>query len=258
MTTPCGMTARSIRSTTEMCGPECAKPGCVSRSAWTRPSRCSFRGAMCACAAAHRHCAEWRRPKRRRPSRHVQPASPKPKAVGWKTSLSDGCPMLVAEHLRCSQRQMERRAKPARRSSRLRYPKTAAQRLHLSRSVHQNQNPQNGHLMARFDWGSGAICFGASPVAAVFGSAPGSATPPEHRIHFKPAPQEALLKQDISTLLGIGHFYFALTRGRSKIVLWTIVLGARHKSGIAGVMYYYLSIHFFVRRGEFLSRGCGC
>jgi hypothetical protein len=65
--------------------------------------------------------------------------------------------------------------------------------------------------MARFDWGLGAVCFGANPVAAVFGSAPGSATPPEHRIHFKPTSQEALLKQDISTLLGIGHFYFALT-----------------------------------------------
>ena len=75
----------------------------------------------------------------------------------------------------------------------------------------KNQNPQNGHLMARFDWGSGAICFGASPVAAVFGSAPGSATSPKHRIHSNPNPQTLPLKQDISTLLGIGHFYFALT-----------------------------------------------
>jgi len=75
----------------------------------------------------------------------------------------------------------------------------------------KNQNPQNGHLMARFDWGSGAICFGASPVAAVFGSAPGSATSPKHRIHSNPNPQTLPLKQVISTLLGIGHFYFALT-----------------------------------------------
>ena len=119
--------------------------------------------------------------------------------------------MLVAEQPRHSQRQMERRAKPARRSSRFMYPKTAARRLHQSRSVQKNQNPQNGHLMARFDWGFGAICFGASPVAAVFGSAPGSATPPEHRIYFNLTPTAALLKQDISTLLGIGHFYFALT-----------------------------------------------
>src|ERR1035441_10749348 len=125
--------------------------------------------------------------------------------------------MLVAEQRRSNQRQIDRRAKPARRSTRLRYPKTAAQRLHQSRSAHKNQNPQNGQLMARFDWGLGAVCFGASPVAAVFGSAPGSATPPEHRIHCKPASQEALLKQDISTLLGIGHFYFALTgAGRER------------------------------------------
>src|SRR5450759_2745070 len=119
--------------------------------------------------------------------------------------------MLVAQQRRSNQRQIDRRAKPARRSTRLRYPKTAAQRLHQSRSVHKNQNPQNGHLMARFDWGLGAVCFGASPVAAVFGSAPGSATPPEHRIHCKPSSQAAPIKQDISTLLGIGHFYFALT-----------------------------------------------
>jgi hypothetical protein len=74
------------------------------------------------------------------------------------------------------------------------YPKAAALELQQSRSAHKNQNPQNWHLMARFDWGLGAVCFGASPVAAVFGSAPGSATSPEHRIHCKPASQEALSK----------------------------------------------------------------
>jgi len=119
--------------------------------------------------------------------------------------------MRAAEGQRRNQRQMERRAKPARRSSRFMYPKTAARRLHQSRCDPKNQNPQNGQLMARFDWGLGAICFGASPVAAVFGSAPGSATSPEHRIHSNPNPRICPSKQDISTLLGIGHFYFALT-----------------------------------------------
>ena len=123
--------------------------------------------------------------------------------------------MLAADSQHRSPRQMERRAKPARRSSRFSYPKTAARELHQSRSAHKNQNPQNGHHRARFDWGLGAVCFGASPVAAVFGSAPGSATPPEHRIHSKPDPLTAPSKQDISTLLGIGHFYFALTRSNS-------------------------------------------
>ena len=119
---------------------------------------------------------------------------------------------MLATERRCpSQRRRERRAKPARRSSRFVYPKTVARGLHQSRPANKNQNPQNGHLMARFDWGLGAVCFGASPVATVFGSAPGSATSPEHRIHSKPSPPSALSKQDISTLLGIGHFYFALT-----------------------------------------------
>jgi hypothetical protein len=119
--------------------------------------------------------------------------------------------MLGAERRHRSQNQVERRAKPARRSSRCIYPKTAARELHQSRSVLKNQNPQNGQHWARFDWGSGAVCFGASSVATVFGSAPGSATPPEHRIYCKPAPPAPPSKQDISTLPGIGHFYFALT-----------------------------------------------
>src|ERR1039457_4638330 len=112
--------------------------------------------------------------------------------------------MFAVERSHRSQRQMERRAKPARRSSRLIDPKTAARRLHQSRSAHKNQNPQNGHLMGRLDGGPVAVSFGASAVAAGFGSAPGSATPPEHRIHFNPPPPAAPLKQDISTLLGIG------------------------------------------------------
>ena len=109
----------------------------------------------------------------------------------------------------------DRRAKAARRSSRFEYPQTAARRLHQSRSVLKNQNPQNGQLWTRFDWGLGAICFGASPLAAVFGSAPGSATSPQHRIHLKPAPQFHPAKQDISIWHRTGHFYLALTSRRS-------------------------------------------
>jgi hypothetical protein len=48
--------------------------------------------------------------------------------------------------------------------------------------------------------------------AHTLGSAPRSATPPEHRNHFMPASRAALSKQDISTLPGIGHFY--LTRAQ--------------------------------------------
>ena len=147
--------------------------------------------------------------------------------------------MLVAEHRCRHERQMERRAKPARRSSRFMNPKTAARRLHQSRSAHKNQNPQNGHLMARFDWGFGAICFGASPVAAVFGSAPGSATPPEHRFQFNSSSQAALLKQDISTLLGIGHFYFALTKA---VLIQGGLCGFIQTSSAGGIEIPYSSL----------------
>src|ERR1035441_3364573 len=224
MTTPCGTTERSIRSTAGMCGQECAKPGCVSSSAWTRPSRCSSRGAMCACGAASRRSTEWRRPKRRRQSPHVRPASPKKRALGWRTSLSglahlctrlSRYPMLVGEH-RCPR--PKTKGAPGKSGPAifaLKISEDRCSRASPKQICPQNQNPQNGHLMARFDWGLGAVCFGANPVAAVFESAPGSATPPEHRIYFKPTSQEALLKQDISTLLGIGHFYFALTVGKA-------------------------------------------
>ena len=103
------------------------------------------------------------------------------------------------------------RAKPARPASRLIYPKTAARELHQSRISTKNQNPQNGQHWARFDWGFGAFCFGASPVAAVFGSAPGSATSPKHHSQTKPSSQNPPAKPDISTLRRIEHFYFALT-----------------------------------------------
>src|SRR5207302_4315783 len=75
----------------------------------------------------------------------------------------------------------------------------------------EKPKPQNGQHRARFDWGYGAICFGASPVAAVFGSAPGSATSPEHRIQNTLASPAVPSKQDISTWQRIGHFYLALT-----------------------------------------------
>ncbi|MGB7762586.1 MAG: hypothetical protein WBL61_22320, partial [Bryobacteraceae bacterium] len=55
-------------------------------------------------------------------------------------------------------------------------------------------------------------------------SAPGSATPPEHRTHSNPNPLTGPSKQDISTLLGIGHFYFALTRQADTILFLTMAL----------------------------------
>src|ERR1017187_9636621 len=106
MTTPCGMTPRSIKSTDGMFGQGCAKPGCVSSNAWTGPSLCSSRGATCACAVARRHCADWHRPKRRRPSPRAQPANPKKRALGWRTSRSGppACAVVRARRLRVAVR----------------------------------------------------------------------------------------------------------------------------------------------------------
>jgi len=94
--------------------------------------------------------------------------------------------MLVIEQRRSNQRQIDRRAKPARRSTRIKISEDRCSGASPKQICLQNQNPQNGHLMARFDWGLGAICFGASPVAAVFGSAPGGANPPEHESTLSP------------------------------------------------------------------------
>ena len=87
------------------------------------------------------------------------------------------------------QKPIGRPGKAARPASCLVYRKTAARELHQSRVSTKNQNPQNGQHWARFDWGFGAICFGASSVAAVFGSAPGSATSPKHHSQTKPSPK---------------------------------------------------------------------
>jgi hypothetical protein len=55
------------------------------------------------------------------------------------------------------------------------------------------------------------ISNGASPIASALGIRLG-ATPREH-IHPNSQLRNHPIKQDISTLLGLGHFYFALTGG---------------------------------------------
>ena len=58
------------------------------------------------------------------------------------------------------------------------FPKASARKLHQIRGS-QNQNPQNGHHWARFDWGLGAVYSGASSVASAFVSSPGTRLPRE-------------------------------------------------------------------------------
>lgn len=74
----------------------------------------------------------------------------------------------------------------------------------------ENQNPQNGHHKARFDWGLGAVCCGASPVASAL-DLPQERDPPENRIQTTTPSPAVPSKQDISTWQRIGHFYLALT-----------------------------------------------
>jgi hypothetical protein len=70
--------------------------------------------------------------------------------------------------------------------------------------------PSDGDFVAAIRGSVADAFFGASPVVA---SALGirSGATPRGRIHSKPHPSALPRKQDISTLLGIGHFYFALT-----------------------------------------------
>jgi hypothetical protein len=93
--------------------------------------------------------------------------------------------------------------------------KASAPRLH-HRSGLKNQNPQNGPHRARFDWGLGADCFGASPVASAL-DLPQERDSPKNRIQTNMRFLQASSKPDISTLQRIGHFYFALTRSQAAL-----------------------------------------
>jgi hypothetical protein len=70
--------------------------------------------------------------------------------------------------------------------------------------------PSEGTPQGPVDRGFAADYFGASPVASAL-NLPRERDSPENRnqttMHSSPAPS----KPDISTLQGIGHFYFALT-----------------------------------------------
>ena len=70
--------------------------------------------------------------------------------------------------------------------------------------------PPERALMARFDWGLGAVCCGASPVASAL-DLPQKSDPPKNRTHTTMPSSAHLSKQDISTWQRIGHFYLALT-----------------------------------------------
>ena len=119
--------------------------------------------------------------------------------------------MLAVEHQRRNQRQMERRAKAARRSLAFNSPRPPLLKSSTKESMTSKPKPSDGDFVAAIGGSVADAFFGASPVVA---SALGirSGATPRGRIHSNPTPSALLRKADISTLLGIGHFYFALTR----------------------------------------------
>jgi len=114
--------------------------------------------------------------------------------------------MLVAKHWCRNPRQIERRAKPARRSLAFTKPKASAPKLHhpdVVKSKSKTPEQRRSRVLEL------PISNGASPVASALGIRLGATPRGPHQPNMT-SPGH-LSKQDISTLPGIGHFYFALT-----------------------------------------------
>jgi hypothetical protein len=77
--------------------------------------------------------------------------------------------------------------------------------------------PSEGTPQGPVDRGFAADYFGASPVASAL-NLPQERDFPENRKQTSTHPPPARSKPDISTLQGIGHFYFALTAFRMLFV----------------------------------------
>jgi hypothetical protein len=118
--------------------------------------------------------------------------------------------MRAVEQAPRDKKQKERRAKPARRSFAFHSPRPQLLKDPTKESMSSKPKPSDGDFVAAIRGSVADAFFGASPVVA---SALGirSGATPRGRIHSKPHPSALPRKEDISTLLGIGHFYFALT-----------------------------------------------
>jgi hypothetical protein len=114
--------------------------------------------------------------------------------------------MLVAKHWCRNPRQIERRAKPARRSLAFIKPKASAPKLHhpdVVKSKSKTPEQRRSRVLEL------PISNGASPVASALGIRSGATPRGPHQPNMTSLGRPS--KQDISTLPGIGHFYFALT-----------------------------------------------
>ena len=113
--------------------------------------------------------------------------------------------MLATEHRRRNERQIERRAKPARRSLAFTKPKASARKLHhpdVAKSKSKTPEQQRSRVLVL------PISNGASPVASALGVRLGATPRGPHQLNMASPGRSS--KQDISTLPGIGHFYFCL------------------------------------------------
>ena len=118
--------------------------------------------------------------------------------------------MRAVEQAPRNKKQKESRAKPARRSFAFHSPRPQLLKGPTKESMSSKPKPSDGDFVAAIRGSVADAFFGASPVVA---SALGirSGATPRGQIHSKPHPSALPRKEDISTLLGIGHFYFALT-----------------------------------------------
>ena len=102
------------------------------------------------------------------------------------------------------------RAKATRPSSRFLYSKPPLGSFTKVSSL-QKAKPSDRTPLGPADRGLATVYFGANSVASAL-NLPQERDPLKNPSHFKPNPSTLPSKQDISTLRGIGHFYFALTR----------------------------------------------
>jgi len=137
--------------------------------------------------------------------------------------------MHVVEQQRRTKTKKERRAKAARRSLAFDSPRPPLLRSSTKESRPSKPRPSEGDFVAAFRGSVADAFFGASPVvASALGIRLGAT--PRGRLHSKPHPSALSRKEDISTLLGIGHFYFALT-GRTGRVYTGRKPGSELESG---------------------------
>jgi len=123
--------------------------------------------------------------------------------------------MLATKHRRLNPRQIERRAKPARPSLAFIKPKASAPKLHhpdVVKSKSKTPEQRRSRVLEL------PISNGASPVASALGIRLGATPRGRHQPNMTSPGRPS--KPDISTLPGIGHFYFALT-GLGIPTLWT-------------------------------------